>query len=332
MLIGDAARVPLMLAVPLLHAAGMLSFGALLACVFAIGVFLAPYFSAQRLILPELVGDDERTVAQANAVIEGAQRTTALLGPALAGVLIAAIGATNILYFDAATFAVSAVLLAGFVPRRPPLPATEESRGVFAGLRFLLRDRLLRALGVTALFLNGFGQMLVAALPVLAYEQHGGSSRVAGAFFASFGAGAILGSLLAVRIVPRFDPVRLGAAALVALTVPVWLLPLPLPVLGVMAVLFAISVFGPLVNAPLIGLITMRTPEALRPKVMTAVLTTAMVAGPVALLAAGPLLEWWGPRAVLLLVAAGQMAAALLFAAVAFRRADAAPASAPAVT
>ena len=63
---------------------------------------------------------------------------------------------------------------------------------------------------MTALFLNGFGQMLVAGLPVLAYEQYDGSSRVAGAFFAAFGAGGGLGSVVAMRIVPRYDPIGSG--------------------------------------------------------------------------------------------------------------------------
>jgi MFS family permease len=328
MLIGDIARVPLMVAIPLLHTAGVLSFPLLLACVFALGLFLAPYYSSQRLILPEVVGDDERTVAQANAIVEGAQRTTALLGPAVAGVLIASIGATNVLYFDAATFAVSALLLLVFVPRRPPLPATDESRGLLAGVRFLLRDSFLRALGVTALVLNMFGQMLVASLPVLAYDDYGGSSRIAGAFFAAFGAGAVLGSLAAIRLVPRFDPIRLAAVALLGLTLPLWLLVVPLPALLVMAVLLVSSAFGPLINAPLIGLITMRTPEALRAKVMTAVLTFALVAGPVGLLAVGPLLEAWGPHWVFLLVAAGELVAALFFAVVAFRQSG--PSGAPA--
>ena len=71
MVLGDAGRAPLMLAIPLLHEAGLLSFPLLLVCVFALGCFIAPYFSAQRLILPELVGDDEATVAQANAVRRG---------------------------------------------------------------------------------------------------------------------------------------------------------------------------------------------------------------------------------------------------------------------
>jgi MFS family permease len=331
MLLGDSVRAPLLAAIPLLHAAGVLSFGLLLVCVFLLGCFLAPYFSAQRLILPELVGDDERVVAQANAFLEGAQRATALLGPSLAGVLIGVIGATNVLYLDAATFAFAALVLRLFVPPRPPIAAGEESRGVLAGVRYVLRDPLLRALAITSLVVNMFSQMLAASLPVLAYESFDGSSRVAGVFFAAFGAGAVVGSVAAMRIVPRFDPVRLGAIALVALTLPIGVLALPLPVVGVVAVLFVSSLFGPLVNAPLIGLLTTRTPAAVRAKVMTAVLTFALLAGPAGLLAAGPLLEGWGARPVFLLVAAGQLAGAVFFAAVAFRRSPAAvPAPDPA--
>ena len=70
-------------------------FPLLLAIVFAIGCFLAPFFASQRVILPELVGEDETTVAQANAVIEGATTLTNLLGPVVAGLLIAAVGATS---------------------------------------------------------------------------------------------------------------------------------------------------------------------------------------------------------------------------------------------
>jgi len=320
MLVGDAARAPLLLAIPLLHAAGVLSFPLLLVCVALVGLFIAPYFSAQRLILPELVGEDERTVAQANAFVEGATRVTTLVGPASAGVLIAFFGATNVLYIDAATFAIAFVTLRFFVPNRPPLAPSDDSRGVLAGVRFLFRDRLLASLLVTALFLNAFGQMLFASLPVLAFEQFDQSSRIAGGFFASFGAGAVLGSLIAVKILHRFDPIRLGAAALIALTLPIWVLPLGLPAVGVMAVLFVSAVFGPLVNAPLIGVITTRTPQALRAKVMTAVLTFALLAGPLGLLVVGPLLEGIGVLRVFLVIAVGQTLASLPFAFAALRR------------
>jgi MFS family permease len=319
MLVGDLCRAPLLLSIPVLHSAGLLSFGVLLALVALLGVFIAPYFASQRLVLPELLGDDERAVSQANAVLEGAQRTTSLLGPALAGVLIAAIGAPNVLYLDAASFVFSFAVLALFVPRRAPVAQTEDSHGVLAGIRFLFRDRLLRVLGVTALIANGMGTMLAAGLPVLAFDEFGGSSRVAGAFFAAFGIGAVTGSIVAVKLVSRFEPLRLGATAFVALTIPIFLLALQLPVPGVMAALAMSSFFGPLVNAPLITVITTRTPEALRAKVTTAVITTAMLAGPVGFLVAGPLLEAWGPHAVFLLVASVQLLATLPFLAVAFR-------------
>jgi MFS family permease len=320
MVLGDAGRAPLMLAIPLLQQAGLLSFPLLLVCVFAIGCFIAPYFSAQRLILPELVGDDERTVGQANAVVEGTQRATALLGPALAGILIALIGAANVLYVDAASYLISFLILVTLVPRRPPVAETEDAHGLLAGIRFIFRDPLLRILAITALFLNMFGQMLSASLPVLAYEDFDRSATVAGLFFAAFGAGSLVGVVLALKLVPRFDPIRLGAVSIVALTVPIPLLGLPLPAGAVVAVLFTSAIFGPLVNAPLIGVLTMRTPEALRPKVMTGVLTMALLAGPIGLVIVGPLLASWGPRPVLLFVALGQFLATLPFAFFALRR------------
>jgi len=212
--------------------------------------------------------------------------------------------------------------------RRAPVAPTEDSHGLLAGIRFLLRDRVLRVLGVTALIANGMGMMLAAGLPVLAYEEFDGSPRVAGAFFAAFGIGAVAGSVVAVKLVSRFEPLRLGAVSFVALTLPVFVLAVELPVPGVMAALALSSFFGPLVNAPLITVITTRTPEALRAKVTTAVITTALLAGPIGYVVAGPLIESWGPRPVFLLVAAGQLLATLPFLAVAFRSGE--PAAEPA--
>ncbi len=325
MLVGDLARAPLMLSIPLLHEAGLLTFPLLLVLVALVGVFIAPYFSSQLIVLPEILGDDERLVSKANAIVEGARRATSLLGPALAGVLIAVIGATTVLVIDAATFLFSFVLLAAFVPQRKPLAQEEDSRGVLAGVRYLVHDRLLRVLGFSAMVANGLGMMLVAGLPVLAYEEFGGSSRVAGSFFAAFGIGAIAGSVVALKLVGRIEPLRLGAASFVALTIPIFVLGLELPVLGVMAALALSSFFGPLVNAPLIGVITTRTPHRLRAKVTTAVITTAMLAGPLGYVLAGPLLEAFGPRPVFVVVATGQLLATIPFVTVAFREPRAAP-------
>jgi MFS family permease len=95
MLASDLARVPLMTSLPILHAAGLLSFPVLLVLVAAFGVFGAPYFASQRVILPELMGNDQRVISQANSLLEGATQTASLLGPPLAGVLIATLGAAS---------------------------------------------------------------------------------------------------------------------------------------------------------------------------------------------------------------------------------------------
>ena len=70
-----------------------------------------PYFASQRTILPELVGEDERLMSQGNSLIEGGAAFAALIGPALAGLLIPFIGAPNVLYVDAATYLVAFLLV-----------------------------------------------------------------------------------------------------------------------------------------------------------------------------------------------------------------------------
>ena len=322
MLVCDAARIPLLAALPILHSADALSFPLLLALVFVLGCFMAPYFAAQRVILPELVGEDETTIAQANSVIEGGTAFAGLAGPALAGILIPFLGAPNVLYVDAATYAVSFLLLAGLVPKTKKLGESATRHGVLAGIQFLLRDKLLGPLSGAVIVLNFLGAGLAATLPFYAYDRFAGDSRIAGLFFTAMGAGAVLGSIGAVVVVKRFPPLRLAAVGIVALTVPLWLLPLGLPAWGVMAALFAAMLFTPLVNGPVIGVITARTPPDLRPKMMTALISLSTLSAPAGFLVAGQLLEPWGVERVFAAVAIGMTAAACVFAAIALRYRD----------
>ena len=144
MLIADAVRAPLIALVPLLHAVDALSFPLLLALVAAVTAVAVPSFASKTSILPELVGEDERVLTEANALVQGAMRITLITGPPLGGALIAVIGATNVLFIDAATFVVAFALVALFVPAVARVEQDAESRSLVAGLRFLARDRLLR--------------------------------------------------------------------------------------------------------------------------------------------------------------------------------------------
>jgi MFS family permease len=312
MLLSDLARVPLMASIPLLHSMDLLSFPLLLALVFGLGVFIAPYFSAQRLVLPELVGEGSAVLTQANAVVEAGSRATLLLGPVFAGLLIAWIGAANVLYVDAATFAVSFLLLAAFVPRRPPVPATDDGRGVFAGLRFVFRDSLLRPMLLTIVGLHVFAQTIFISLPVLAYDHFDANSRTAGLLLGAWGAGSLIGALAAIPLARVMSPLNQATIGVVWVSAPLLLLGFDLPSVGVMGVLFFAGL-GAVAAAPMMAMITTRAPDELRPKVMTAMITLITVTGPLAVLAVGRLLEAVDVRSILLALAIGRIAMAVVF-------------------
>ena len=61
-----------------------------------------------------------------------------------------------------------------------------------------------------------------------------GSATIAGAFFAAYGGGAVVGSIAAMRLVKRHEPIRLGAVALLLMTAPMLLLGFDLPAPAVM--------------------------------------------------------------------------------------------------
>ena len=331
MLASDLVRVPVLASVPLLHAAGLLTFPLLLGIVALLGCFAPPYFAAQRTILPELVGEDERRMSQANSAIEGGTAFAALIGPALAGVLIPFLGAANVLYVDAATYLVAFLLVLAFVPRRKPLRAGAAS-GILAGLRFLVRDRLLAPVGGTMIVFGLFAAGLSAGLPVYAYDEFDGSSRIAGLFYAALGAGAIAGTVLAVLVVRRVAPLRLAAFGIVAFSIPLWVMPLLPPWPVVFVALFAAMLFTPLVNGPILGVITARTPVELRPKVMTALISANTIAAPLGFLIAGQVLERWGVVPLFTAVVAGITWMAIVFAAIVWRQGEFEPIAEPVAT
>jgi predicted MFS family arabinose efflux permease len=217
-----------------------------------------------------------------------------------------------VLYVDAATYAVSFVLLLFFVPRRPPLPASEERQGLLAGLTFVFRDSLLRPMMITIVFLHMFAQSIFIALPVLAYDHYGASARTAGLLFGAWGAGSIIGSLAAIPLARRMSPLTQATIGVVWVSAPLMLLGLSLPAVGAMGVLFA-SGLGAVASAPLMAMVTTRAPERLRAKVMTAVITIVTISGPFAVIALGRLLESFDVRTILFALGVGRIFMAALF-------------------
>jgi MFS family permease len=314
LLVADLGRAPLLAAIPLLKLAGLLSFPALLAIVFAIGVFGAPYVSAVRLVLPETFADDESLVVQGNALMEGVVRMAMLLGPALAGVAISAFHALDILYFDAATYLAAFLILRRFLPathRRADV-SSEDGRGVLAGARFALTHPLLRRITFVSLLFGFFFPPLLASLPVLTESRYGHDPRVAGLLYAAWGGGALVGTLTVLPAANRLPPMTLGAIGSIGLTLPLWLLVVDLPSWQFALVLLVSGFFTPMLNAPVITLMMLQAPDEVRAKVVTFILTMNLIAGPIAFMLTGPALDRWGLTPVYVVVALGSTAAAAL--------------------
>jgi predicted MFS family arabinose efflux permease len=172
-----------------------------------------------------------------------------------------------------------------------------------------------------AAFINFTAQGLIAMLPVLVVRRFEADPKIVGFFFAAFGAGALLGSLVASQIVRKVPLLKLAGLGILGMAVPLWLLALDLPRPAVVVVLAAFGLCAPLVNAPLLGILTVRPPEALRPKVLTAVMTISVVIGPLGFLAVGQALQHVGMPVVFLGIAVGFSLGALAFSA-ALRRGD----------
>ncbi len=306
MLVVNAAAAPLILSVPLLHWAGVLSFGLLLAIVFVLGALFGPYFAAQRVALSEILGEDEATVSDANAFLQAATRVTMLLGPVLAGVLIAAIGAPSVLLVDAATFAFALVAIALFVPAVARPAQTEESRGVFAGVRYLARDPLLRAWTVTVAVGDAAWNALFATIPFYAFTQYDGNAKLAGLLFACFGVSAVVGNVLSFRIRSHVDSYRLIAVGVLAQAAPLWLLLWAGPAWIVATALLLSGLANGIVNPTLHALLTLAIPPAVRQQALTAFLAADQLAAPLGFLGAGFVLARFGVDPIFLLVPAVQ--------------------------
>jgi MFS family permease len=306
----DIARAPLTLAIPLLFAAGHLPFAALLVLVFAIGAFSAPAFGARSAIVPDVIGEDERLIGKAAAVFQASNRLTILLGPVAGGVLIGVVGATRVLYIDAATYLVSITLVWLFVPRTAPHEA--DAPGLddfFAGARFLWRERLLRAWTLGMLVIELCWQALFVAVPFLVYVDYDRNAHLVGFIFGGFGAGAIIGSAIAFRLLDRVEPLLMASVGMLVQVIPLALLTFNAPAWVEVVALFGSGLANPFVNAAAGGVMTVRTPRSLRQQASAVSLGASGMVSPLGVLAVGPALAAWGARPVLTAIVAVQAAA-----------------------
>ena len=102
--------------IPLLYATVGLPFWALLALVFVAGLLTTPGATAREALVPDLADLAGVRMERATAAADGVTRLSRFVGAPLAGVLIAVIGTSNLLWIDAATFAFSALAVGVAIP------------------------------------------------------------------------------------------------------------------------------------------------------------------------------------------------------------------------
>lgn len=288
-------------AVELWHVYG---FAFLLGCVSA---FDAP---ARQTFVSELVSEEHLPNAVAlNSTSFNAAR---MIGPAVAGVLIASIGSGWVFILNAASFA--AVIGALSLLRKSELRRAERVSGGGAGLlegfRYVWRRPDLRAVLVMIFLVGTFGLNFPIFLSAMSVGVFHAGADAYGLLTSMLAVGSVTGALLAAkRARPRSELLHLGAmmfgagCALAAIMPTYWSFGLALVGVGVSAQTFTTTV-----NSTM----QLSTEPRMRGRVMAIFLAVALGGTPIGAPFVGWVADTFGPRWSLAVCAVAGLAAALV--------------------
>ncbi|HEV8459497.1 MAG TPA: MFS transporter [Gaiellaceae bacterium] len=252
-------------------------------------------------LTPQLVPSDE--LQNANALLDLTRSAPSILGPVIAGALVAAFGPGWVFAIDAVSFVVSAFFLS--LVRLPPREPREHEpffQAVAVGWREIrARDWYWQNLITHALW-NFAWPMTNVLGPVVALQYLGGAKSW-GIVSGAEGVGFVLGSLITLRIKPN-RPLVVGNALLVLSAVPCVLLAKPTSTWLIAAsVIPAMAGLG-ILNALWFTVIGLRLPEHVLSRVNSFDWIISLVVNPAGLALAGPLSVAIGTRSTLLIAAA----------------------------
>ena len=205
LILADLVRAAALLGMGVLSITGVIEIWHLVALSVFMGVgeaFFGPAFGA---IVPDIVSAE--MLVQANALQQLVQQAAAkLIGPAIGGFVVAAVGAGPAFLVDAATFGLSAIAIAALKVRSQAVERGRSARAELReGLAFVRHEPWLWATLIAAsLSLLFFLGPLEVLLPyIIRNDLHAGAGGF-GLVLAAAGAGAIVASLLVSQFgVPR---------------------------------------------------------------------------------------------------------------------------------
>jgi DHA3 family tetracycline resistance protein-like MFS transporter len=205
LILADLVRAAALLGMGVLSITGVIEIWHLVVLSVFMGVgeaFFGPAFGA---IVPDIVSAE--MLVQANALQQLVQQAAAkLIGPAIGGFVVAAVGAGPAFLVDAATFGLSAIAIAALKVRSQAVERGRSARAELReGLAFVRHEPWLWATLIAAsLSLLFFLGPLEVLLPyIIRNDLHAGAGGF-GLVLAAAGAGAIVASLLVSQFgVPR---------------------------------------------------------------------------------------------------------------------------------
>lgn len=256
----------------------------------------------------ELAPPDD--LVNANALLSTARSAAMVAGPSLAGVLVAVAGSGTVIAIDAGSYAVSVLALASLrLPAAAGSAAVQRPAARLAVIRSALDDLrdgwaefhgrawlVITTIQFTLFNLLTWGPFLLLG-PVLCRDYLGGAGAW-GAVIACYGAGSVLGSLLALGRRPR-RPVVAATAATLGYGLPCALLALHAPVAGVAAGALAAGTGSALAGTFSAATEQQQLPAGVLARVSAFQMVAAFSLGPLAFAAAGPVAALLGARAVL---------------------------------
>ncbi len=203
MIVTDFGRAMAFVALAVVVATGNMTLAILYVAVFAIGVLETLFDTASMSITPVLVRSDQ--LERANARLNGAQiAANEFVGPPLGGALFA-VGLSLPFGVNAATFAVSTVILltvaGNFRPSRTSQGSVVED--IRVGFGYVWREPLIRAFAIGAGCIN-LGFTAAAAVLVLHAQDNLGLDAFGfGLLLASAAVGGVVGAQLAPAVIVR---------------------------------------------------------------------------------------------------------------------------------
>jgi MFS family permease len=277
---------------------------------FLLGCATALDAPARHTFVSELVG--EADLSNAVALNSTSFNAARMIGPAIAGVLIASVGSGWVFLINAASFV--AVLCSLSFLRVGELHLSSRairSRGSFVeGFRYVWKRPDLKAVLLMLFLIGTFGlnfPIFISTMAVTVF--HAGAGQY-GFLTSIMAIGTITGALLAAtRPEPRFALLSIGAAifgvgcALAAIAPNYWLFGVALIIIGVSALTFTTSTNS---------MMQLSTEPVMRGRVMAIRLAIALGGTPVGAPIVGWVADRFGPRWALAVGAASGFAAAIV--------------------